>query len=142
MKVLMFGWEFPPFISGGLGVASHGIAKGLVNNGVEVTFVIPTKRKQELVPDINIRLLAADEVALSSDFAKTTKEYEEIKSQIDQKLLPLSPYYTSISSREEIIRLFGKLELASPKKVTILDFAGNYGQDIFWEVGKYSIIGR
>ncbi|MDI6752243.1 MAG: glycosyltransferase family 4 protein [bacterium] len=142
MKVLMFGWEFPPFISGGLGVASHGIASGLVNNGVEVTFVIPTKRKQELVPDINIRLLAADEVALSLAFAKTTKEYEEIKSQIDQKLLPLSPYYTSISQREMIEHFFGKVEQIWPEKRTVLDFAGNYGQDIFLEVGKYSIIGK
>ncbi|MBU1262467.1 glycogen/starch synthase, partial [bacterium] len=88
MKVLMFGWEFPPFISGGLGVASHGIAKGLVNNGIEVTFVIPTKRKQELIPDINIRLLAADEVALSSGFVRATKEVESLSAEIEEKLLP------------------------------------------------------
>ena len=29
MKVLMFGWEFPPKIYGGLAVASYGITKGL-----------------------------------------------------------------------------------------------------------------
>ena len=29
MKVLMFGWEFPPKILGGLAVASYGITKGL-----------------------------------------------------------------------------------------------------------------
>ena len=27
MKVLMFGWEFPPKIYGGLAVASYGITK-------------------------------------------------------------------------------------------------------------------
>ena len=33
MKVLMFGWEFPPKIYGGLAVASYGITKGLSLQG-------------------------------------------------------------------------------------------------------------
>ena len=42
MKVLMFGWEFPPKILGGLAVASYGITKGLSLQGdVETTFCLP-----------------------------------------------------------------------------------------------------
>ena len=41
MKVLMFGWEFPPLQCGGLGVACYGLTKGLVKQGVQVTFVVP-----------------------------------------------------------------------------------------------------
>jgi len=41
MRVLMFGWEFPPFIAGGLGVACHGLTRSLSKRGVEVTFVLP-----------------------------------------------------------------------------------------------------
>jgi glycosyltransferase involved in cell wall biosynthesis len=37
----MFGWEFPPFMSGGLGTACYGLTKGLTNKNVDVTFVIP-----------------------------------------------------------------------------------------------------
>jgi len=40
-RVLMFGWEFPPHISGGLGTACLGIAQGLAKNGVQVLFVMP-----------------------------------------------------------------------------------------------------
>ncbi len=29
MRVLMLGWEFPPFISGGLGTACHGLTRAL-----------------------------------------------------------------------------------------------------------------
>ena len=29
MRVLMFGWEFPPFKSGGLGTACQGMATAL-----------------------------------------------------------------------------------------------------------------
>jgi glycogen synthase len=43
MKVLMFGWEFPPHNSGGLGVACQGLSRALSENGVEVVFVLPKK---------------------------------------------------------------------------------------------------
>src|SRR5437762_10593242 len=41
MHVLMLGWEFPPFIAGGLGTACHGLTKALDRHGVKVTFVLP-----------------------------------------------------------------------------------------------------
>ena len=40
-RVLMFGWEFPPHIAGGLGTACLGLTKGLAKQGVEVLFVMP-----------------------------------------------------------------------------------------------------
>jgi len=36
----MFGWEFPPFNSGGLGVACEGLSKALSSSGVDLTFVL------------------------------------------------------------------------------------------------------
>ncbi len=42
-KILMFGWEFPPFHSGGLGVACLGITRALSQRGFEVLFVVPKK---------------------------------------------------------------------------------------------------
>ncbi|MEK6854070.1 MAG: glycosyltransferase family 4 protein [Nanoarchaeota archaeon] len=41
MKVLMFGWEFPPMNTGGLGTACYGLTKGLSRNGVSITLVLP-----------------------------------------------------------------------------------------------------
>ena len=40
-RVLMLGWEFPPFITGGLGTACHGLTKALDSQGIDVTFVLP-----------------------------------------------------------------------------------------------------
>ena len=45
MKVLMFGWEFPPFNSGGLGTACYGITKALSEKGIEINFVLPKNYK-------------------------------------------------------------------------------------------------
>ena len=41
MKVLMFGWEFPPLSSGGLGTACYGLTKSLSKKGIDITFVLP-----------------------------------------------------------------------------------------------------
>ncbi len=45
MKVLMFGWEFPPFNSGGLGTACYGITRSLSEKGVEINFILPQNQK-------------------------------------------------------------------------------------------------
>ncbi len=41
IRVLMLGWEFPPFITGGLGTACHGLVKGMDRAGMQTTFVLP-----------------------------------------------------------------------------------------------------
>lgn len=42
MRALMFGWEFPPHILGGLGTASYGLTRGMAQQGdMEITFVLP-----------------------------------------------------------------------------------------------------
>jgi glycosyltransferase involved in cell wall biosynthesis len=41
MRVLMLGWEFPPFIAGGLGVACYGLTKALDRLGHQVVFILP-----------------------------------------------------------------------------------------------------
>jgi len=41
MRVFMLGWEFPPFISGGLGTACYGLTKAMSNLGTDIMFVLP-----------------------------------------------------------------------------------------------------
>lgn len=56
VKVLMLGWEFPPFITGGLGTACHGLTKALDELGTDVTFVLPKGVHAEAAS--HVRLLA------------------------------------------------------------------------------------
>ena len=37
----MLGWEFPPFISGGLGTACYGLTKAMSGLGTDIIFVLP-----------------------------------------------------------------------------------------------------
>lgn len=54
----MFGWEFPPYNSGGLGTACYGLTKGLSNHGAKVTFVLP-KHYPRMKSDF-VKLISAD----------------------------------------------------------------------------------
>src|SRR5215469_5956675 len=61
MRVLMFGWEFPPFKAGGLATATAGLVKGLVGRGVDVTLVVPFAAS--LAEWSGLRLVSAPEHA-------------------------------------------------------------------------------
>lgn len=47
MRVLMLGWEFPPYISGGLGTACQGLTRAMTGMGVPILFVLPTAASPE-----------------------------------------------------------------------------------------------
>jgi len=44
IRVFMLGWEFPPFISGGLGTACYGLTRAMDRLGIRITFVLPKVR--------------------------------------------------------------------------------------------------
>lgn len=41
MRILMLGWEFPPYFTGGVGIVCHSLIKALVDKGHDVTFLMP-----------------------------------------------------------------------------------------------------
>lgn len=58
MRVLMLGWEFPPYISGGLGTACHGLTRAMSRRGTEVLFVLPRPVDDDYAG--HVRLLSPD----------------------------------------------------------------------------------
>ena len=58
MRILMLGWEFPPFIAGGLGVACHGLTRALDRLGHDVTFVLPRPVDKSI--STHVRMLSPD----------------------------------------------------------------------------------
>ncbi|HIW86779.1 MAG TPA: glycogen/starch synthase, partial [Candidatus Onthomorpha intestinigallinarum] len=57
----MFGWEYPPHISGGLGTACFGLTTALTKKGVDILFVVPKLFGDEYVS--GARLLSAEQVS-------------------------------------------------------------------------------
>lgn len=56
----MLGWEFPPFIAGGLGTACYGLTKALDRLGHEVLFVLP--KPVDRSHSSHIRLLSPEQI--------------------------------------------------------------------------------
>jgi glycogen synthase len=71
MKVLMFGWEFPPHISGGLGTACYGLTHSLGKEEVDVLFVVPKLHGDE--PAERVSLINASDVQINSKKSQTIK---------------------------------------------------------------------
>ena len=110
MRILMFGWEFPPAISGGLGTACFGITKALADRGHFVTFVVPSLHGPKR--SSHVTLLSADEFPSGAGLAVHPVES------------PLRPYM----GQEPCQAFHGESLLASP---------GHYGPDLFEEVRRY-----
>jgi len=54
MRLLMIGWEFPPFFSGGLGVHAFYLTKHLAAKGVKILYVMPYKGVKVSAPWLKI----------------------------------------------------------------------------------------
>ena len=136
MRVLMFGWEFPPHITGGLGTACKGLTGGLAKVGVDVTFVMPKLFGGE--GGDRLRMLSAEEIgfSLSQEEALTLSRYVQFLA-VDSFLYP---YCTE----EDVIREFG----ANYKERMVqnhwasghFSFSGTYGADLLAEVHRYALI--
>lgn len=136
MKVFMLGWEFPPFISGGLGTACYGLTKAMSKLGLEITFVLPRMvRAEGLTSHINLRTPA--------DIKGGQLEWEtdEIKNlRIKTIDSPLQPYSTPESYNrqiEDIIRS-KKQRMAGIVSDDHLQDNGHYAGDMYSEVHRYA----
>jgi len=137
MNVLMFGWEFPPNISGGLGTACYGIIKGLSEyDDVHVTFVIPKSQGNELSSG-NLQLISADKVLIGQ------KEFAEIKWEnvsLIQVQSELTPYLTPETFSEEIYSKSNTINKTSGGYN--ITFSGKYGPNLFDEINNYAIVAQ
>lgn len=64
LKVLMLGWEFPPYFAGGVGIVCYELTKALAKRHVDVTYLMP--RGPSDVHSDTVNLLVADNLILNS----------------------------------------------------------------------------
>jgi len=137
MKVLMFGWEFPPHISGGLGTASYGLTKALLKCGVDLIFVVPKAYGDEKPGAI--RLVNASDVSIDIR-DEVFREYVDKMSyvEVDSKLLPYATeeeYYNILEKAEK-----GTITEPGDIHSQKFEFAGGYGKNLLEEVRRYAMI--
>ena len=138
MKVLMFGWEFPPHISGGLGTACYGITKGLAANGVDVLFVMPSASGDE--DQSSAHIINASDVAVYDSFSNIDDYLSKVQFlRVGSNLMPyISPENYSLLSEEE--RHFQTMEFSTHFR-SKYKFSGKYGANLMEEVSRYAMVG-
>ncbi|WP_316897609.1 glycosyltransferase family 4 protein [Pseudodesulfovibrio indicus] len=136
MRVLMFGWEFPPYISGGLGTACLGLTKGLAHLGTEILFVLPRLDSDE--EGRHLTLMGANRIRAKVGISEIRQLRERLA--VLEVLSPLRPYLTEVEYRT----LIEKNELITTEDIFAElenDFAGGYGENLMAEIVRYSLIG-
>ncbi|MCX8197599.1 MAG: glycosyltransferase family 4 protein [Candidatus Micrarchaeota archaeon] len=76
MKVAMLGWEFPPFMSGGLGVHCFELTRALCRLGVRIDFYMPVsgQKVESSCPSIRIIEVAKTELRPYLFFSKASQK--------------------------------------------------------------------
>lgn len=156
----MFGWEFPPHISGGLGTACFGLTRFLAKEKTQVLFVIPKARGDETGK--NLTIINASAIPVSSKTkSKGSEPLYQVESVCEKVLAEetsvitltvpslLSPY-TALSSfevsayntrsedRSIHTRNAVMLPIEDEKGVMHYSFSGAYGPNLPEEVTRYA----
>jgi glycosyltransferase involved in cell wall biosynthesis len=134
----MFGWEFPPHISGGLGTASYGLTKGMATlDDLEVIFVVPKAWGDE--DQTMVRLVGANQVPVAykqvfyNGFRRPVERIE-----VSSKIVPYTDpedFWKRVNADVSSYNFYVKTN--SKGKV---DFSGRYDANLLDEIYKYSVV--
>lgn len=137
MKVLMFGWEFPPHITGGLGTACYGMTKGLLKQGAEVLFVVPKAYGDE--DQRAVRIINASDVTVDihdSDFREFAENFTYM--EVGSNLVPyLDPEEFTRATTDSIIHSEERKKSIYSSKY---EFSGQYGTNLMEEISRYALV--
>ena len=128
MKALMFGWEFPPHILGGLGTASYGLTKGMYDNGdMDITFVIPKPWGDE--ERSFARIVGANSVPV----AWRDVSWDYVQSRIGNVMDP--QLYFDLRDH-----IYADFNYMGTNDLGCIEFSGRYPDNLLEEINNYSIM--
>jgi len=137
MRILMFGWEFPPHISGGLGTACYEITRTLSRHGADIVFVVP--RAEPPVAKTHVKLVAATQSTLA--YPPSTDDFFE-RLNIKPFDSILRPYLNDEEYRTVLNAATERAIEAPDLPSGILETTGHYGHNLMAEVARYSEVGE
>ncbi|MBR09354.1 MAG: hypothetical protein CMP48_16925 [Rickettsiales bacterium] len=138
MKILMLGWEFPPKISGGLGVASKSLAEAMAGKGHQVTFLLPKKNKSQVSSDV--KLVDASTLKPDVDLWKEKKVYSENLSETSIGSL-LMPYLApELFAKTKTVTKTVLEPTEESELLERIELTGTYEANLSAEILKYAML--
>ncbi len=146
MRVLMLGWEFPPFISGGLGTACYGLTKAMSQMGTEVLFLLPSSVESQF--SSHVKMVQPQGASIPGSYMYQLDEFEHVTFRtIDAHM---SPYQTpeqyaqevaqrgSTTREAEALAVAGIQSAQTGQAMAVSGSGAHYGGDMFAEVERYA----
>ena len=136
MRVFMLGWEFPPFISGGLGTACYGLTKAIDKLGIKVTFVLPKMVDSKYAT--HVKLLTPQ-----SQMSASISEFSEIKlKNVAFRIIdsPLQPYSTPDFYQRQIEARLKQKHGENVSATNLFSCQMDYSSDMYVEVHRYAAV--
>jgi len=131
----MFGWEFPPYMSGGLGTACFGLTRALNGFGHRVFFVIP--RCDHAAEPSHVSLISASDYPLhEADIANPDLEYFDLQTVNS----PLIPYIDDHEYKDLLKKWEDQKKQVEPSGPLLVTISGNYGPNLRSEVLRYGLV--
>ncbi|MDD5087076.1 MAG: glycosyltransferase family 4 protein [Candidatus Nanoarchaeia archaeon] len=127
MKVLMLGWEFPPFFAGGAGIVCSALSEALIQRNVDVTFVMPSG-PEDVYAGLDSKL-STQKTRFKILIANN--KYKNIKLNVRK----ISSLLHAYATQESYNQAYSKLSSMSAGK-----FAGGpiYGKNLKQEVYRFA----
>lgn len=137
LKILMLGWEFPPIINGGLGIACLGMAKSL-SKIAEVSVILP-KSDPNFVVD-NVELIGLNNLQIEEITATITTSNYSFLENVDFIETELLPYSTQETRKTKFDKKQFQSFLNNVSKEELAVFKADelYGSDIISKVVQYA----
>jgi len=137
MKILMYGWEFPPDISGGLGMACFGIVNELSKKDIPIFLVLP-RSVEKIIQDDKVEIIGCNNI----EKTQASLKVESLGIHVDTYEVDslLHPYMTERGYKQTLSDLghYYYKEYGLNKKLPFL--TGNYGPNLLSEVFRYGAI--
>jgi len=138
-KIFMIGWEYPPQITGGLGIACQGLAFALARQGANVKFMVPRLYGNEkTIPGVEIFGVKEKKSLLSQKEISwlETLDREILKKEAPKQISAYAQYGMApeLESRE-MQNLSSEEKLARQESS---ELRGGYTAEIFSEIHRYA----
>lgn len=128
MRALMFGWEFPPHILGGLGTASYGLTKGMaMQPDMDITFVLPKPWGDEDHSFLKI-IGACNTPVVWRDVT-----WDHVNSRLSQFMIPQE--YFELRNH-----IYADFNYITTNDLGCIEFSGRYPDNLLQEINNYSIV--
>lgn len=128
MKALMFGWEFPPHILGGLGTASYGMTKGMsMQEDLEITFVIPKPHGDE--DQSFLKIIGACNVPV----VWKDNDWQHVNHRIGKLMHPDEYFWLRDGIKYDFTRIY-------TNELGCIDFSGRYPDNLIEEISNYEAV--